>query len=172
MRRWNPRTRKARAPGWKNLEPRPFGIISLGETSCKIFGSKRLIRKIFQNKDLHPRSFGCAQDFGRGLTPANRLNLALFLRPMKKGGGVIPHPLDLDFFSIVLFYQFQPAHLDNVSVFIFLASSSTYRQNRQNRGLTRFPSNLRGSCERSLPTISWAVRLRNRLGNPALHQPG
>jgi hypothetical protein len=55
---------------------------------------------------------------------------------MKKGWEVVPHPFDFDFFPIVPLYQSQPTCLDNVSDFIFLAYSSTCRENRQNGGLT------------------------------------
>ena len=60
------------------------------------------------------------------------------ISPNEKGWGVIPHPFDLIFCSIVLLYQFRPTHLDNGSDYIFLAYSSTYGGNRHQRGLTRF----------------------------------
>jgi hypothetical protein len=57
---------------------------------------------------------------------------------MRKGAGVI-RTFDLDFFSTSFIISIPTSPLDKVSDFIFLAYSGAYRENRQNRGLTRFP---------------------------------
>lgn len=72
------------------------------------------------------------------------------------------------FLSIVLLYQFQPPYTANFSDFIFLANSSTYAENRQNRGLTRFPKGQRRECRRhcekkgrglgAAPVVIYAIR--------------
>jgi hypothetical protein len=61
--------------------------------------------------------------------------------------------------SIVLLYQFRPACLDNVSDFISPAYSSTYRENRQNGGLTRFPTR-----QITIPSMRKARRVGTKLG--------
>src|SRR5258708_37676540 len=58
---------------------------------------------------------------------------------MKKGCGSSSAPF---LFLIVLLYQFQPTYPANFADFIFLANSSTYGENCQKGGLTRFFQNL------------------------------
>src|SRR5882762_7469273 len=64
------------------------------------------------------------------------------------------------FISIVLLYQFQPTYPANFPDFIFLSNSSTYRENRQNGGLTRFSRN-RG-CLCALPEFPPGIPLAGR----------
>src|SRR5260221_14451207 len=57
---------------------------------------------------------------------------------MKKGCGSSSAPF---LFLLVLLYQFQPTYPANFADFIFLANSSTYGENCQKGGLTRFSRN-------------------------------
>lgn len=65
---------------------------------------------------------------------------------MEKGAGVSSAPLYLLF----LLYQLQPTYTDNFSDFICLTNSSTYVENRLNRGLTRFAEMPGGDARRSI----------------------
>src|SRR5271157_6664070 len=73
---------------------------------------------------------------------------------MKKGGEVIPHPFDLEFFSNSFIISIPTSQPDKTSDFIFPAYSSTYGENRQNRGLTRFPEIFAALAGDRFP-ISW-----------------
>ncbi len=65
---------------------------------------------------------------------------------MKKGRGGMPRPFLIYKFIISIL-----THLTaNFSDFIFLASSMTYAENRQNRGLTRF-----AKIERQVSKLCW-----------------
>jgi hypothetical protein len=82
---------RVRMAGWASPPPPgSIGIIGLGRKSRKIFEFKGLIGKIFRNKDL-ARSVRFVQDFGSGLTPANRLNLGC-QRALEMGLGQLRGP--------------------------------------------------------------------------------
>ena len=105
---------------------RPIRIIGLAGNPRKIFEFKGLICKIFRGKDL-----------GRSYWPvvAGRERPALHkTTAMKKGAGCSAPFLKV----ISLLYQFRPTYTDKFCYFIFHANSSTYGENLQHGGLTRF----------------------------------
>jgi len=63
------------------------------------------------------------------------LATACFAAPIRKGAGIGPHP----FLFYIFIISIRPLQMDKFSDFIFPGDASTYGENRQNGGLTRFP---------------------------------
>ena len=57
------------------------------------------------------------------------------LRQIRKGAGIGPHPF---LFFYIFIISVGPLQMDKFSNFIFPGDASTYGENRQNGGLTRF----------------------------------